>query len=274
MVRRVVQGDLQIAYTDEGEGPCVLALHGMPGSRRDFSPIAEVLEGCVRLVRLDLPGFGQTKCRPSLLPRTFAQIAEVIGVFAQRVIGQPFIVLGYSFGAPLAALMAADETMRTGIAPVSGLACLAPVGLRPHRVMRSTQHLAVQRGLAGLARQPILGRVVLGAWRSLLRAQGLPRRVELAHIARKLDVVATFDFEEYRAALDRVAVPILVVWAEDDDLVEASVMRELCEAVPRARSLPFATGGHFLPRTRPAELAQAIVGFAAEVAATDGRASK
>src|SRR6185503_8131495 len=60
-------------YTDEGEGAALVALHGLPGSARDYRWLAPELEG-VRLVRLEQPGFGATAVvtepDPTLAART------------------------------------------------------------------------------------------------------------------------------------------------------------------------------------------------------------
>ena len=48
------------AYTDEGTGPVVLAIHGCPGSVRDWRWLGHPLASHFRLIRLDLPGFGET----------------------------------------------------------------------------------------------------------------------------------------------------------------------------------------------------------------------
>jgi len=49
-----------VTYTDEGpaEAPVLIAVHGIPGSGRDFRYLAPQLLPARRVVRVDLPGFG------------------------------------------------------------------------------------------------------------------------------------------------------------------------------------------------------------------------
>jgi haloalkane dehalogenase len=49
-----------LAYIDEGprEGRALIAVHGIPGSARDFRYLAPQLSSRVRFVRFDMPGFG------------------------------------------------------------------------------------------------------------------------------------------------------------------------------------------------------------------------
>ena len=60
---------MDLAYTDEGTGPVVLAIHGCPGSVRDWRWLGHPLASHFRLIRLDLPGFGETPLGHS--PRGF-----------------------------------------------------------------------------------------------------------------------------------------------------------------------------------------------------------
>lgn len=251
---------LHLQYTDEGEGMCVLALHGMPGSHREFRWIANELGRDVRLVRVDLPGFGASTGSRLELPQSLAAIADVMRRFAERVVAGPYVVLGYSFGAPLATLVAAGEQSRT--APCRGLAWVAPVGLRPHRVMRRAQHVHVVRVMSQLSRARVIGRPLLRAWRLALRATGFPPGVSLSDVARKLDVQRTFEFSQHRDALARVAVPVFVAWAQDDPFVEDEIVRELCDCAPAGPRLQFPVGGHFLLKTRAAEVAAGLASFA------------
>jgi pimeloyl-ACP methyl ester carboxylesterase len=48
----------ELAYDRVGSGPPVVALHGWPGSRRDYREVAARLGGEVDLVVPDLRGFG------------------------------------------------------------------------------------------------------------------------------------------------------------------------------------------------------------------------
>ena len=49
-----------VGYTDVGDGPVVVALHGAPGSVRDWRWLGPLLEPRIRLVRVDMPGYGDT----------------------------------------------------------------------------------------------------------------------------------------------------------------------------------------------------------------------
>lgn len=259
-LRSIVVDRLHLQYSDEGSGPCVLALHGMPGSLREFRWIASDLRERVRLVRLDLPGFGGSQGPREHLPQNLAAIAGLVQRFADRVIAAPHVVLGYSFGAPLATLLAAGAP--SPIAPVRGLAWVAPVGLRAHRSLRRAQHVRIVRWVSRLSRSGLIGQSTLQVWRRVLHASGFPRGVSLGDVARKLDVQRTFAFWQHREALRRVTVPVFAAWARDDPFVEAEIVRELCRSAPSGPRLELDAGGHFLLRTRAPEIAAGLAAFA------------
>jgi pimeloyl-ACP methyl ester carboxylesterase len=79
----------------------------------------------------------------------------------------------------------------------------------------------------------------------------------------QLSLVRALDFDGHKERLQRVAVPTLVAWAEDDHLIEPEVSRELFAAIPGARPLTFPTGGHNLQKTQAEAVAAAILALLA-----------
>lgn len=249
-------GEVSFAYVDEGPvdrgAATIVALHGLPGSHRDFRWLAAAIDGRARLVRVDLPGFGATRADPP--PADWPGIVAAVRGFIARVADGPHVVLGHSFGAPLATRVVVGG-------PACGLAWLAPVGLRPHRMVRRVPALPT---VARLARAPVFGRALLHAWRAGLRATGFPSSVTIAHVARTLDVLGAFRFEDHARAVASLRVPVFAAWTEDDAFVEPEVVRELCAAAPSGVRIGFATGGHNLQKTQAVEIADALVAFARE----------
>jgi pimeloyl-ACP methyl ester carboxylesterase len=236
-----------LAYVDEGHGPALLAIHGLPGSHRDYRWLASALAGRVRLVRIDQPGFGASAiARP---PTDWHALADIVVDFATRVIAGPYAVLGHSFGAPLATHVAARD------ASCTGLALLAPVGLRPHNVLRRLPPL---RWVDRAVRTPLVGRPVLRLYRRAMIAGGFPRSIQHHEVARSIAMLAHFRFADHRAALARVRGSVFGAWTEDDRFVEAAVIREmLAVALPGPR-IGFPDGGHNLQKTHAVELADAL----------------
>jgi pimeloyl-ACP methyl ester carboxylesterase len=58
--RMVRVGGMDVHYRDEGSGPAVVLLHGMGASLHTWDGWAAALRDSMRVVRLDLPGYGLT----------------------------------------------------------------------------------------------------------------------------------------------------------------------------------------------------------------------
>jgi pimeloyl-ACP methyl ester carboxylesterase len=89
----------RLAYDRAGSGPPVVALHGWPGSRRDYRAVAARLGGEVDLVVPDLRGFGASD-RHDAAPEAYAaagQAASILGLIDEPALERPVLV-GYDVG--------------------------------------------------------------------------------------------------------------------------------------------------------------------------------
>ena len=72
-----------IAYTDEGEGQPLVAVHGLPGSVRDFRWLAPALPESIRLLRVDSKRLTLSKCyNASAESRTHRAVAPTLKVIS------------------------------------------------------------------------------------------------------------------------------------------------------------------------------------------------
>ncbi len=251
----------RVAYTDEGEGPCLVAVHGLPGSLRDFRWLAPALGPSVRFIRLDMPGFGETEHRDP--PTRWPDVARLVLEAATEIAGEPFCLVGHSMGAAQANLIAA-----AGPEVVRGVALLAPVGLRPHRgYRRSPPFRLMNAALRGRR----MGRVSLKLVRAGFVRLGFPRSTSDRDILRSIELAANLSFDEHRRAVEALEVPVLGAYADDDPLVEPKIPRELFNACPPGPRLHFSSGGHNIQKTRAIEIGSALRAFATEcLAASHG----
>lgn len=246
----LVRGE-RVSLTDEsaasGDGPILVALHGLPGGARDWRWLAPALVG-VRFIRLELPGFGGTP-RAAMPEAGFeARARWVLDVMTALGI-ERFAVMGHSIGGPLAMAVA-------GLAPerVSGLALVASVGLSEHVGYRRARPM---RRLAPLIAVPGLSRVMRPVLRKAFERFGFRGHPDEALI-HTLRVVAVLDFQRNRGFAGRVTAPTLVAWTDDDPIVEARVGEELAALLPGGPRLHFESGGHNLQKSRAVELGAAL----------------
>ena len=119
-----------LAYAEYGipDGRVVLWMHGLPGSRRDWSVgggPALLTELGLRFIAPDRPGFGRSSPHSG---RTYASFVADLALLTARLGIESGIVLGYSGGAPYALAVGAEEycgTMR-----VDRVVLVSPIGPR------------------------------------------------------------------------------------------------------------------------------------------------
>lgn len=247
--RTWTRGQITLAYADEGAGPLVVTVHGVPGGRRDFRRLAAELTGRFRVVRLDLPGFGDSPPAPAV--DSPASAAACVAEFLADL-GEPAILVGHSMGGAVALRVAVAAPAR-----VRGLALLASPGLRPHRIyFRRTAQV-----FSRLLRHDLVSRLLARPIAHVYARAGLPTNT--SHTSRVLGVHygAGLRFADQRRLVAQLRTPTLVAWADDDRLVEPEVVAELADACPPGPRLHFPRAGHNLPGRVPAELAAAIAAW-------------
>ncbi len=241
----------RLAYTDEGQGPPVVAIHGLPGSVRDWRWLAPALLPDLRLLRVDLPGLGQSDaalCAPRV-PAVAAVLAEAL----DRLGIDRVVLLGHSFGTAVAVAMATALPDR-----VAGLALLGPIGSRVHQGFRSFPAKGL---LARLVELPGAHGILGPGLQRAFVAAGFPRSTTIDDAVQTLRLVGRFSFPEHRKRLSALTQPVLLGWCADDRLVEAPVVDHLAQLVPAGPRLRFDTGGHNLQKTRAVELGRAMRPF-------------
>lgn len=246
--RGTLPGGRAFAFTDEGEGPVVLAVHGIPGSARDFRWLAPALPG-VRLVRLDLPGFGETPLA-SGPGASLVERGAFVAAAAQALGLERYALLGHSMGGGVAIAAAAQRPE-----PVTALALVSSIGLRPHRAFRRVRAPGAVATALGL---PLVGGPLRALVRRAFVTMGFSPLVTGAEVAHTLRCIAGTRFEDQAAHVKRLRAPTLLAWADDDAFIEPEVFEALAAALPEGPRLRWPTGGHNPQKGHALELGAAV----------------
>ncbi|MCU0312783.1 MAG: alpha/beta fold hydrolase [Solirubrobacteraceae bacterium] len=261
----------------EGEGPPVLLIHGFADSADTWRLTLDRLaaEGR-RALAIDLPGFGEADpLRPKgpVLEQYDEVVAEAIAHLAED--GGRVIVAGNSLGGCM--------TLRIGSRadlPLAGLVPVAPAGLDMPRWFQIIERDLVVRGLLG-SPVPMPGavvrRMVGEAYRQLAFARpraapgDLVRSFTRHHadaraVSRFLDVgrrmLPELSIDAFE--LERISVPLLLVWGDRDRMVSCRGARHVLDAVSGARYEELAGCGHCPQLEEPGRFGDLLLGFAAE----------
>ncbi|GAC1580895.1 MAG: alpha/beta hydrolase [Candidatus Dormibacteria bacterium] len=262
-----------------GSGPPFVLFHGYADSadtwRQTLDRLARVGR---RAVAVDLPGFGAAdRLGPEpVLPQLDAFAVAVVRYAAGR--GRiPVIAVGNSLGGCVVLRLAERHPGQ-----LAGVVGVAPAGLEMTRLLHLVQRDPVLRSVVALP-TPVPSFVLRAAVARLYRQLALaePDRVDPAvlanftcHPRRRARVAHYLDtahrlMPELRhpVALERIGVPVLLVWGDRDRLVFARGAQRVLDVVPDARLELLAGIGHCPQVESPQRFTELLLGFVAERAA-------
>ena len=251
--RRIPLSRGPILVSEEGpeEAPVVLMVHGYPGSGRDFRWLAPILRTHLRVIRLDMPGMGQTPLETgagSSVKERADVVLELIEVMNLR----DFCILGHSMGGAIVADVANRSSDR-----IRALVLLSSIGLRPHRALRRTFPGATWQ----ILRIPLLGVLFWPLVRWAYHRFGFSRSLTDGELRHALRCAAELEFGEVESCFRTSRVPTMSAWAEDDAMIEASIYRELDPVLPQGPRLSFDSGGHNIQKTRAREIGDSLISW-------------
>jgi pimeloyl-ACP methyl ester carboxylesterase len=253
-----------------GSGPPLLFLHGLGGVWQNWLLNIPAFMGSHRCVTFDLPGFGESEMPNGELSipqfaKTAEAVCEQLGVEGPAVIGN-------SMGGFVGAELALSFPTR-----VAKLVLVSAAGLSTEYVTREPV-LAVARAWAALTtragaqadtiiKRPRLRRVALQAVVRYPERLSVPLTTELVRGAGSPGFNGAFRellSYSFRDKLERIEVPVLIVWGRNDVLVpveDAAVFEHLIGE--NAHSVVFDDTGHLAMMERPSRFNELLAGFLA-----------
>ena len=266
--RLSVSGERIVSILDQGQGPVVVLLHGIPGSSSSWVNVATLLSEHHRVLIPDLIGFGaSSRCLdPDTLHAKGQATLLLEALDCLRV--DRATVVGHDFGGPVALALLAQRPR-----------CVDGLGLLSTNTFSDTPipfplSATTWPVVGWLARKALFSPA---SFRMMLRqGVGTPRvDVDAASAIGDRDqaraIAAIFKVSFLRLgelyapieqALESVAVPSFVAWGDHDPFFSVEQGRRTANAIAGARFELLQGAGHFLPEERPAEVASLIAQLA------------
>jgi pimeloyl-ACP methyl ester carboxylesterase len=267
--RSVAARNTRLSIVEAGDGPPVLAVHGLGATKGSFFSTVVALSARFRVIALDLPGFGDSE-KPigaAYDPRFFASsCADLLDALRLDRVH----VIGNSLGGRVALELALRQPDR-----VERLALLAPsLAWRRMRPFVPLARLArPELGLVQLAPRAVVDgivrRLIPGAgdgWaaagvdeflRSYLTPSG---RAAFYAAARHIYLDEPNGQQGFWPRLATLERDALFIWGRHDRLVPIAFKRHVSAALPRAGHLELECG-HVPQIERPQETHDAIATF-------------
>jgi pimeloyl-ACP methyl ester carboxylesterase len=261
-----------ISTMEAGQGPPVLAVHGLGGTKGSFLPTLAALAGHFRVIAMDLPGFGDSD-KPVGAPYDARFFARAVVDLLDALDLDRAHLIGNSLGGRVALEVGLRDPER-----VHRLALLAPsLAWRRNRPLAPLLRLVrPELGLVQLAPRPvvegIVHRLIPGAaegWTAagvdeFLRAYLTPAgRAAFYAAARHIYLEEPHGDEGFWTRLRTLGPEALFVWGRRDRLVPLAFARHVTDALPDALHVELDCG-HVpqveLPRQTHAAVARFLAG--------------
>jgi pimeloyl-ACP methyl ester carboxylesterase len=236
---QVAVDDSVIHFEETGTGKPLVLLHGLSGSGRWWERNVPFLAERFHVYVIDLIGFGASRGQPFVLRRA----ADLLRQWLDALEIEQLAAVGHSMGG----FIAADLTIRFPerveqlvLVDAAALPIGRPLWRHGWDMVRALRYMPLD----------FLPVLVQDAWHAgpatLIRAMQEIRQTDLAE------------------QLDQIAVPTLVVWGENDTLLDPLVGRALARSVAQAQLALIPGAGHNPMWDRPAHFNQLVVEFLEE----------
>jgi pimeloyl-ACP methyl ester carboxylesterase len=251
---------LRIAYRRQGSGPPLVLLHGGPTDGREWRRQLQDLSDEFTVVAWDMPGAGYSDDPPAAF--TTRDFAECLAAFITALGFERPHLGGLSFGTGLALeLYRWHPEIPTSLVLASAYAGWAgslPPGVVAQRKQQMTRMIELDPD------------DWIAAWRPTLLSSSASNETvaELATILGDFHpagqrVLLTSGFAEHdvRAVLPEIAVPVLLLYGEDDVRSPRMVAEELHRQIATSRLVFIPGAGHMLNLEAPDAFNDAARGF-------------
>jgi pimeloyl-ACP methyl ester carboxylesterase len=272
-IHDVPVGRHRISTMTMGEGPDVLLLHGLGGTRASLLETAAALSRSYRVHAPDLPGFGSS-CKPALGGYNASWFADhMLGLMDELEISRAHVV-GNSMGgrvaielglrkpervAALGLLCPAVAWIRRGFHPIVRL--LRPeFGFLPHSIRRSvvaSQFWSIFHNRDVI--DPAVGDVMVDEFRRIYHSAGA--RYAFLASARNIYLESPYGRHGFYPRLAELQPPALFIWGSHDPVIPAAFHRHVHKWLPSAEQVTLQGCGHVPQVERPDEVNQLLTRF-------------
>ncbi|MEB3224914.1 MAG: alpha/beta hydrolase [Synechococcus sp.] len=259
-------GEYQAAYTVSGQGKPLVLLHGFFGDAWTLNALVDELKDDFQCFNLELLGFGDS-AKPKINYLITDQVNFLHTFIQQLGLAQVYLV-GYSYGAWVAAAYAIAQGSDEIQCNLSGITLLTPAGIRDDSFAGRYTYLRpllwdiflVDWGLAALKPlMAIVGKKEDFAMIKQARTEILRQPAAAALLKARLrpeDAVDTVEKD-----LHHIKCPSLIIAAENDQHIPLWHCKTYEEKIEHASLFTLVGAGHDCPQTHPQEIATQLKAY-------------
>ncbi len=269
--RVVLPSGVGINVLEQGSGPTVLLVHGLPGTAYDWRELSrELAARGYRALAIDRSGYGHSDPSPQgdySLRRNAAEVSDLMDVMDLRDV----ILVGWSYGGATAAVVAEQRPERLShlvLMGTGGPSGPDDTGPESNAVMELLYSQPVLRWRSTV---PPIGRGLIQVLSvQAFSEQSMPEWWIPTVVAnfQRWDTLMTYRGEMFGFEVDEsfdyrdIELPTLLLHGDDDRLAPIEISRYLVTLIPGAQLGETPGGSHMLPVTHAPEMADQIAAFA------------
>lgn len=243
---KIIVDNLALRYRDEGKGPVVVLLHGWGQELTTFDHFAAELSKHFRVIRLDLPGFGQSQ-RPDSVWGVLSYVKLVRNLLNKLNIEQPFALIGHSFGGRIAI-----KGTASGILMAKKLVCIDSAGINSSNSIRNLSFKAVAKAGKWALKLPLFAPLRKPLRRKLYSAAGATDYLDAGPMR---EIFLKTIKEDLRDEAKKIRIPTLFIWGEDDTVTPLAEAREMSNRISASVVRVVKEAGHFSYLDQPEKVA-------------------
>lgn len=249
----VVDG-LHIRYQIDGEGETVVVLQGWGTKLEVYASIAEILKSSYRVVRLDLPGFGESE-----EPKESLDVEGFVDFFL-HFLNQLGItkmsLIGHSYGGRMILRLAARESCPVTI---DKIVLIDSAGILPKKTPAQLRKIKRYKRMKKIAEWKIVQfffSQMVEDWKS--RQGSADYRAATPRMRECLVKAVNEDLTEL---LPRIRQETLLIWGDRDTATPISDGKLMEERMPNAGLVTFAGAGHYSFLEQPGLFQRVLCSF-------------
>lgn len=233
----IVVDNLMIKYEVTGDGPDILLLHGWGSNLKTFDGLAEELSQKYRVIRVDLPGFGESE-----RPRDDWHVEDYVKFVADFLnklkVKNLFAVVGHSFGGRVVI-----RGIGTGLIKSNKVILLGAAGIKHSDTVKNTFYKVLAKIGKVVFKIPGLSIFAKTARKKLYRMIGNVDYLQSDHMKNIFLNVINEDLKEYAFKINN---PSLLIWGESDAESPFEDAKMFNKLIKNSKLVIIPNSGHFV----------------------------
>jgi 3-oxoadipate enol-lactonase len=255
--------DIQMAYTDEGEGRPIVLIHGYPFNRSLWTEQIAALSSAYRVVAPDLRGFGQSEASAGAV--TMNRMAQDVALLMDHLGIARATIGGLSMGGYVALAFYKQFASR--------VRALILADTRPQadteegKQTRAQQaEKALAEGMAGIA-DAMLPKLLTPE--TVSKHPDMVKRIRDMMLRTKPEGAAAAllgmaERDDQTALLAKITVPALILVGAEDAITPLADSQKMSQAIPGSRLVVIENAGHVSNLERTEQFNDAVLDFLRE----------